>query len=393
MANNNYIEAVLPYQEALEKSLCELIAIPSVFAESEDPSCPYGKETIAALDYFLELARSFGFTTQVIDGRVGYVLWQGSLQDDYVASVCHLDVVPAGDWEEAFKPLITEDKIIGRGSVDDKGPALSVLYAMKALKDEGFVPRRSIRLILGLDEERGMTCLKHYNKLEKAPLASFTADADFPVIHAEKGICAYRIDFDFAKLMAVKTESEIKNSILHLTHIEAGAASNVIPGICKISYRVNEENLELVAEGKMGHASVPEAGVNAISKALNMLYQEAAKIGLSHPFLDFYQKYIKEETDGKSFGLAISDDVSGKLSFNVGLLSLNENKASLTIDIRYPVTASFEHIEAAFKNIEQDGIKAICEAHKAPLYIEKENKLVQNLLSAFNKVTVKIWNH
>lgn len=96
----------------------------------------------------------------------------------------------------------------------------------------------------------------------------------------------------------------------------------------------------------MGHASVPGQGSMPSLKAVNMLYKEADKMGLSHPFLDFYQKYIKEETDGKSFGLAISDDVSGKLSFNVGLISLNENKASLTIDIRYPVTASFvEHIK------------------------------------------------
>lgn len=70
-----------------------------------------------------------------------------------------LDVVPAGDWEEAFKPLITEDKIIGRGSVDDRW-LCSVLYAMKALKDEELCSRRSIRLILGLDEERGADLFK-----------------------------------------------------------------------------------------------------------------------------------------------------------------------------------------------------------------------------------------
>ena len=49
-----------------------------------------------------------------------------------------MDVQPADEpqWiTEPFEPVVTDEKIIARGSTDDKGPALSILYGIKFLLD------------------------------------------------------------------------------------------------------------------------------------------------------------------------------------------------------------------------------------------------------------------
>ncbi len=45
----------------------------------------------------------------------------------------HVDVVPAGDgWDSnALEPVVTEDVIIARGTLDDKGPTIAAYYAIK----------------------------------------------------------------------------------------------------------------------------------------------------------------------------------------------------------------------------------------------------------------------
>ena len=79
-------------------------------------------------------------------------------------------------------------KIWGRGTMDDKGPAIATLYALKALKDEGFMPKRKIKFIVGCNEETGWACLKHYEEVAQMPEEGFSPDASFPAIYAEKGI-------------------------------------------------------------------------------------------------------------------------------------------------------------------------------------------------------------
>lgn len=79
-------------------------------------------------------------------------------------------------------------RIYGRGSLDDKGPAVVALHAMKAVRDSQNLKSR-FRLIVGLDEETGaFRCMKRYLKMEEIPLYSFSPDGAFPLINAEKGI-------------------------------------------------------------------------------------------------------------------------------------------------------------------------------------------------------------
>ncbi|MDR1472040.1 MAG: M20/M25/M40 family metallo-hydrolase [Synergistaceae bacterium] len=75
----------------------------------------------------------------------------------------------------------------GRGTNDDKGPAVSVLHALKAMRRAGVPFNRRFRVIAGLDEESGCRCMERYKKTEEIPEESFSPDASFPV--ANGGEC------------------------------------------------------------------------------------------------------------------------------------------------------------------------------------------------------------
>ncbi len=60
-------------KDELINNLQELIRIPSVHAESDIPSEPFGKNTVKALEYILSLGKSLGFKTKNIDGYCGYI--------------------------------------------------------------------------------------------------------------------------------------------------------------------------------------------------------------------------------------------------------------------------------------------------------------------------------
>jgi N-acyl-L-amino-acid amidohydrolase len=71
----------------------------------------------------------------------------------------HMDVVPAGDenvWEfPPFEGHVHNGHVTGRGTQDMKGVGVVHYSALKALKDAGVVPDRTIYLFAVPDEERG----------------------------------------------------------------------------------------------------------------------------------------------------------------------------------------------------------------------------------------------
>lgn len=214
-----------------------LLAIPSVKDEATAGlDAPCGQAVAQALDYMLELARSHGMITEKLEGIVGYAAYGGNAadgvgdraeDDGYVAVLTHLDVVPPGDgWTSPpFEPQIREGRLYARGALDDKGPAMASLYALLAIQSLGLPLRRQVRLIWGTDEESGMSCMDAYNRLQPAPIAGFTPDADFPVIHAEKGQVNARMTLEPNR----NPETPESPASLRLLSFRAGRAANMVP--------------------------------------------------------------------------------------------------------------------------------------------------------------------
>ena len=207
---------------------------------------PYGAGNQECLEKALELGRKLGFVTRNVDNYGGHIDWPGTgkpVLDEagnvtaheapkIMAVLGHLDVVPAGDgWD--FDPYGAEVKdgyIYGRGTTDDKGPVISCLYAMKALKDAGYQPKNTIRLILGLDEETGSSGMDYYFSKEQRPDFGFTPDADFPIINGEKGILTFELAKKFQKTQAGSKGLELRS-------LTGGTAPNSVPDRCRAVVR------------------------------------------------------------------------------------------------------------------------------------------------------------
>lgn len=67
----------------------------------------------------------------------------------------HSDVIPGGDWEDAFKPRYDGQRVYGRGAVDAKGQIVMMLLAVKALNELGIEIEGDLELQVVIEEEVG----------------------------------------------------------------------------------------------------------------------------------------------------------------------------------------------------------------------------------------------
>jgi succinyl-diaminopimelate desuccinylase len=109
--------------------------------------------------------------------------------------------------------------------------------------------------------------------------------------------------------------------------------------------------------------------------------------GCTHPFVTFYRKAIGLSWRGEGLGIASADE-SGLLTFNAGRLQLDEDKAVLTIDIRYPVTGSFEELIGKIRaNAGELGAQLHLLNHIPPLYLPRDSELVHKLCRVYADLT------
>lgn len=389
------------YRDAMVDSVVRLCSVPSVKGPAADHA-PFGAENSQMLEEFLALGKSLGFRAVNLDGYCGYLEWGD--QGPIVAVLGHLDVVPAIDgWShDPFAPRLTEDRIIARGTADDKGPVVSALFAMKALRDEGFTPGGRIRLIVGLDEESGSECMKHYVQVEELPACGFTPDAEFPVIYAEKGIAHLNLsmtlstnDFpDSARNPATCQDAGMAQTSTAtieafpevgriLTAAEAGQRANMVPARCVLTWLDEDGSIQSESfTGKAAHGSMPWEGINAIALAMS-----AADRQTGHKFVSFYQRFIGDDWTGAALGLAGSD-ISGPLTVNPGILEINAGHASLTIDIRYPASWSFASLlQTLQEKLAGEDVSVSVISHIPPLHTAIDSNLVQSLMAVYNRMT------
>ncbi|MDD5927135.1 MAG: dipeptidase PepV [Firmicutes bacterium] len=371
---------------------------------------PFGSGVQEALEKVLALGESMGFSAKNVDNYGGHIDFSGKT-DRIMGIIGHLDVVPAGSgWDfDPYGGELSEGKIYGRGTTDDKGPVISCLYAMKALKDAGYEPNCTIRLIIGLDEETHWKGIKYYFEHEQKPDFGFTPDADFPVINGEKGM----LIFDFAKKI---TPPQGQAKGLKLRSLKGGTAPNSVADSCRAVLRSDEEgtydlikemvygyrqetgyklnvkgagkSLEITAAGVAAHGAKPEKGLNAISIIMDFLGKLNFVCEDHNEFIDFYNKYIGFCLDGSQIGVDCSDEPSGGLVFNVGMAELDGEAGKLTINIRYPVTADGDEILSKLTSVlDRYDMGLIRGEHKKPIYMEMDNPMVKLLLEIYRKHT------
>lgn len=350
--------------------LTKLISIKSVGGEASE-GAPYGREPREALDYFLNEAQKAGFKTGVVGDRAGFVEFGEG--DRMLGIVCHVDVVPVGDgwntdpFELTFKETDEYGTVmIGRGIIDDKGPAAASFLAMKELLDEGKTPDNyKVRLILGTDEERTASCIEYYTAHEQIPDFSITPDAEFPVIFSEKSI--FRVS--------------IKDTKLEGFTANGGSAPNMVPAQAKCSI----EGKEFKATGKPAHAARTDLGINAIELLARQLDDNGIDLN-KYPLLKFIRDFNGEEFTGCK-----TPDESGILTSNIGILTVNENECSILIDFRVPISYDLDEVfQILSRKAEEYGLEAVAEEKLKGIYTDKNSPSVVKLTDIWSKHMSKI---
>ena len=365
-------------------SLKTLISYPSVLNEGENGT-PFGQAIQDVLEKTLGICRSLGFTTYLDPkGYYGYAeIGQGA---ELLAVLCHLDVVPSGDeadWQTPpFEATIKDGWIFGRGVQDDKGPSMAALYAAKALLDSGVKFKKRVRFIFGTDEETLWRCMGRYNELEETATLGFAPDSSFPLTYAEKGLLQVKLHGPGSEQLELEA-GEAFNVVPGKASYQGELLKQVVAGLQAAAFDYEQNDQQVTVLGLPKHAKDAAEGVNAIVRLATVLQPLQA-----HPALAFIAEAVGEDaTGGRLFG-DISDEPSGKLSFNIASLTLNSEKSEIRIDIRIPVLADKDQLVAQLAEIAGRYQLDYEEFdYLAPLYVPKDSELVSTLMAIYQEKT------
>lgn len=367
------------------EDIARLIAIDSVEAE-EKPGMPFGEGPAKALQEALKIAQELGLDAVNCENYIGYAqLGEG---EDYLATITHLDVVPVGEgWkEDPFTMREREGYIIGRGVMDDKGPSVLCLYALKYLKDHDIPLRYPVRALLGANEESGMRDVEYYLENYKAPLFCFSPDANFPLCNGEKGIYHGRM---IAKVPMENIVDIKGGTVANAVADKAEAwirAAQVQPAERVTVERVEDGLWHLTASGIGGHASLPEGTINAIGVLVNTILEQKLAGAQEEKFLRALAK-LHENADGSGLGVQADDGLFKPLTIVGGVIGVENGRMVQTLDSRYPTNTSGEKIASIIREKLGDVAEVTVDRDAAPFYISVDKPEVKACIDAYNAIT------
>ena len=406
-----YLERIDAYRDEMLEALKESVAMPSVKADPVRTAggelLPFGQGVHDALLQMLKRGEELGFDTYNDDNYAGHIEWKSENGgDDYFGIVGHLDVVPVGSgWSsDPFEMIDNGDGFVyGRGTSDDKGPVVASLYALKALKDEGLKPKMNIRVVLGLDEESGDISAEHYTEHCGHPAMGFTPDADFPLVNGEMGILVFEL--------ARKFSGKPGKDDLRLTKLEGGTAHNAVPAYAKAVIAGSKDQYQLISDraklfceetgykvktkkqgtslvveafGIAAHGAHPDLGLNAVSILMVFLGSISFANEELNEFIGFYNDNIGFDLHGERMGCFFEDGPSGPLIFNVGVAIINEEIASVSVNIRYPVSCTDEQVLGGIEKVlEGSPVGIVTRMVQKPLYKDLDDPMVVEYMKAY----------
>ena len=400
-------EFVKENTENIINTIGTLVKYNSVSNETGNPDMPFGKECKEVLDKTLEIAESMGFRTKNIDGYCGYIEFGEG--NEMVGIIGHLDIVPAdikdGWTTSPFEATVRNGKLYGRGTIDDKGPVVASLYAMKAVAETCKINKR-VRLIVGLNEEKDSKCMARYKETEEIPTISFSPDANFPAIYAEKGILSLSLTNTFGLDNFEIIDIDCQNNALNVVPKYASitlkyTGSSEMPSF-ETAQNVEIQNIDcstikIISTGISAHAAHPSLGKNAIYNLVQYLlkyfkneYLETLiHLGIfeieSPEFLSRQDIDYATEFEDNS----VIQDESGILTSNVASFDYENGKLTIKINLRVPVKTKLDDIILQYKKLANifENIEVNTLSASDALYVQKDSFLVKTLVDIFNKKT------
>lgn len=377
-------------RQAILDDIAALVAVDSV-QSAPAPDAPFGPGPRQALDTTLAIAARLGLQTKNCENYIGYAELPGQQAEKYLAAICHVDVVPAGNgWDaDPFTMRQRDGWLLGRGVADDKGPMVICLYALKFLRQLGTPLRYPIRALVGDNEETGMKDVEHYLAHYPAPVFCFTPDAEFPVCNGEKGQfagCLLGPQLGAGAIVA----------------FEGGVANNAVPDRASALVRADlaalapAEGITLEAEGeglvrvrgwgRAGHAAMPQGTCNAIGLVVDYLLANHIGSAAETAYLQALHK-LHCAYDGSGLGVACADEPFGPLTIIGGRIFAQDGRLVQTMDSRYPTTTDGQTIAAAIRAAVGDGAQLQVGSDNKPFYISADSPAIRACIDTFNAVT------
>lgn len=387
--------------DKIAKDTIDLINIPSVSTDK--------KKIKEAMDLILQKGREYGFNSyDVLDGQVGVIEFGEG--EETVGILTHIDVVDAeGTWKfDPFNGVLFENHIWGRGSMDDKGPLVASLYAMRGVKESGIPVHKKIQLIIGTQEEVEWTDMKEYVKNYPLPDYGFTPDGEFPIENREKGYVDVVISFK-----EVEAEGEHK-----IISIKGGQSVNSVPSGAEAlvhgDLKVLEEKLKqylvdnpnekiffstrdgfgvITAEGISSHSAYPERGVNAITVLCKFLNSLSLAPNGGERLVKFIVENFDGDVNGRKLGLYreseyLNGEYMSRTVLCPTLLNTEDGEFKLYINMRTSYGTTKEDLDKAFNSgKEKYNYTYIYNDYMEPIYISKERPFVQAMAESYEEVS------
>jgi acetylornithine deacetylase/succinyl-diaminopimelate desuccinylase-like protein len=238
---DRYVEAA---QAEFEMKLREWVEIPTISAEPEHRA-DIDRGADAAAAYL----RSLGAAAEIV-ATPGNPVVVGKFitgKDRPTVTIYnHLDVQPANEPQWKRAPFVFHkdgNRYVGRGSTDDKGPALTALFGARCALERG--TKVNIQFIWELEEEIGSPNFEHFMKRKATDLATDSV-AVSDTIWIARGRPA--VAYGLRGLAPVRLVLETGTKDVH-SGVTGGAARNPITELC-----------ELIAECydvRKGHVRIP----------------------------------------------------------------------------------------------------------------------------------------
>ena len=365
---------------------------------------PFGDGPAKAVAAAEGLMKQYGLQTTNYDNYV--VTGDFGTQEKALDILAHLDVVPVTeDWTvtEPFQPKVVDGRIYGRGTADDKGPAIAALYALRAIRELGLPMKKSVRLILGSDEECGSGDLEYYYAKEQEAPYTFTPDADFPLINIEKGSFKGEFSADFpaedAKAYVVSFTSGDKVNVVpaRATLVVAGVEVAVVEeAAARVTAQTNvafttesqaDGTVKVSAKGVAAHASTPAEGKNALTATLRLITAlplDATK-GLT-ALLGLEALFPYEDTCGKQAGIDRENEESGALTLCFSIMDYTPEHLHAIFDARLPIGCTKENTSYPVKEaLAQYGITLDNDELREPHCVPGDSWFVQTLLGSYER--------
>ena len=369
-------EFLKAHEKEMQSDLMDFIRIPSVSSDHEN--------VVKALHFALDLAEKYGFETEsFLDDQVGMI--RMSTGDETLGILTHVDVVPPGDaadWDtDPFEPVIKDNRMYGRGTIDDKGMIVASLYAMRAVRELGLPMYKKVELIMGTQEEVQWVDMDAYVKEYPLPDYGFTPDGEYPICNIEKGNVDQLMEFD------VKDETEPEG--LYLKGLDIGIANNVVPGKAKAILSNGEE---IVAAGKAVHSCQPERGNNAIF----ILKDELKAMGVaSNKLMKLLEAVSEDLSDpfGSKVGLYSEDEYyMGEFvhrnAFSPTIFKAEDGIATLNVNLRFPYGEEAENIRAKLDAwAAKNGGKTVKFSSLPAVFVSKERPFLKVFAEAYEDVS------